>query len=80
MLSPRTAHKMIHFFEKEAVASYKSYLDLIECGQIVNVPAPRLAIDYYDLPQDSRLSDMIREVLKDEERHAEANLFWGKMN
>ncbi len=80
VLSPRTAHKMIHFFEREAVASYQSYLDLIECGQISNVPAPRLAIDYYDLPQDSRLSDMIKEVLKDEQRHAEANLFWGKMN
>ncbi len=30
VLAPKTAHKMIHYFEEEAVRSYTSYLALIE--------------------------------------------------
>mgnify|MGYP001162958197 FL=1 len=74
IVSPSTAHKMIHYFEEEAVKSYTSYLEQIEAGEIEDRPAPRLAIDYYDLPSDARLSDMIRCVRADEQGHADANL------
>jgi ubiquinol oxidase len=71
---PKTAHKMVHYFEEEAVSSYSNYLSLIESGQIENVPAPQLAIDYYDLPADATLSDMILRVRADEQHHADVNL------
>ena len=74
ILSPKTAHKMIHYFEEEAVASYTSYLEQTESGEIENCPAPRLAIDYYDLGADAKLSDMIIKVRADEQGHANANL------
>ena len=74
IVSPKTAHKMIHYFEEEAVRSYTSYLEQIEAGEIDNCPAPRLAIDYYDLPADAKLSDMILKVRADEQGHANANL------
>ena len=74
IVSPKTAHKMIHYFEEEAVRSYTSYLEQIEAGEIDNCPAPRLAIDYYDLPADAKLSDMIFKVRADEQGHANANL------
>ena len=74
VVSPATAHKMIQYFEEEAVKSYASYLEQIEAGEIDDCPAPRLAIDYYDLPADAKLSDMIKRVRADEQRHAEANL------
>ena len=74
IVSPKTAHKMIHCFEEEAVRSYTSYLEQIEAGEIADVPAPRLAIDYYDLSADAKLSDMIRCVRADEQGHADANL------
>ena len=74
VISPKTAHKMIHYFEEEAVVSYTSYLEQIEAGKIEDSPAPRLAIDYYDLPSDARLSDMIVRVRADEQGHADANL------
>jgi len=71
---PRTAHKMIAFFEEEAVRSYTIYLTMIENRQIHDIPAPKLAIDYYDkLNKNSRLSDMIKCVRDDEARHAVAN-------
>ena len=31
---PKTAHKMIHYFEEEAVSSYTQYLEMIESGEI----------------------------------------------
>ena len=74
IVSPKTAHKMIHYFEEEAVTSYTSYLEQIEAGEIENCPASPLAIDYYDLPVDARLSDMILKVRADEQGHANANL------
>ena len=45
----RTAHRMIAYFEQEAVKSYTEYLRLVESGEVENIPAPKLAIDYYKM-------------------------------
>ncbi len=73
VVSPKTAHKMIGYFEEEAVRSYTQYLEMIENGQIKDVPAPRLAIEYYQLGEDAKLSDMIKCVRADEQKHAIVN-------
>lgn len=73
ILAPNTAHKMIAYFEEEAVRSYTEYLELIESGKIEDVPAPQLAIDYYGLKTTAKLSHMVRCVRADEQRHSEAN-------
>ena len=71
--APNTAHLMIHYFEEEAVKSYTSYLQLVESGAVQNVPAPTLAIEYYELPHDARLSDLIKCVREDERHHSTVN-------
>ena len=71
---PQTAHKMVHYFEEEAVSSYTNYLELLEEGKMEDVPAPQLALDYYNLPAEAKLSDMIRCVRADEQHHADVNL------
>lgn len=74
MLFPRTAHRMTGYFEEEAVQSYTNYLYLIEAGEIEDVPAPQIAIDYYiDLQKGAMLSDMIVCVRRDEMHHAKVN-------
>tara|TARA_B100001059_G_scaffold232697_1_gene271066 strand:+ start:2191 stop:2889 length:699 start_codon:yes stop_codon:yes gene_type:complete len=78
VLAPKIAHKMIHYFETEAVLSYTAYLELIESGAVEDTPAPKLAIDYYGLAESARLSDMVRMVRADEARHADANLGWAE--
>lgn len=78
VVSPKTAHKMVYYFEEEAVRSYTSYLNQIEDGNIENVPAPQIAIDYYGLASDARLSDMVIKVREDEQKHAKANLIWAE--
>ena len=70
---PSAAHLMIHYFEKEAVQSYTEYLLEIQKGNIENVPAPKLAIDYYKLNDNALLSDMIHCVREDERKHADKN-------
>lgn len=70
---PKTAHRMIHYFEEEAVRSYTNYLELIDNGTIENVPAPDLAIQYYKMASDATLRDMIVHVRDDEAKHANVN-------
>ncbi len=69
----KTAHRMIGFFEDEAVKSYTEYLKMIEDGAIENVKAPQIAIEYYDLKSNARLIDLVKCVKADEEHHSEVN-------
>ena len=69
----KTAHRMIGFFEDEAVKSYSEYLKLIEEGKIENVKAPQIAIEYYKLANGALLSDLVKCVKADEDHHSEIN-------
>ena len=73
LISPRTAHRMVGYFEEEAVLSYTLYLAEIDKGAVENVPAPRIAIDYWRLPEDARLRDVVLAVRRDEEEHRDVN-------
>ena len=73
VISYRLAHRMIAYFEEEAVRSYTDYLAMVENGEVENVPAPQLAIDYYKMKKNARLSDLIRCVRADEEHHSKVN-------
>lgn len=53
LLSPRTAHRVVGYFEEEAVIRYTRYLAEIEARRHENVPAPQLGIDYWALPADA---------------------------
>ena len=70
---PKTSHRMIGYFEDEAVKSYTEYLNLVKSGKVMNIRAPRIAIEYYNLKKNARLSDLIVSVRADEMHHAEVN-------
>ena len=69
----RTAHRMIGYFEDEAVNSYTEYLNMVETGKLEDSPAPTLAINYYKLAKDAKLSDVIKCVRADEQHHSKTN-------
>lgn len=73
LLSPKTAHRMVGYFEEEAVISYTAFLAEIEAGRIDNPPAPPGAIDYWKLPADARLADVVIAVRADEAQHRDVN-------
>ena len=70
---PRCAHRMVGYFEEQAVISYTEYLALIDEGKVKNVSAPPIAINYYKLKDDATLRDVIIAVRKDEQGHSDVN-------
>ena len=73
LVSQRTAHRIVGYFEEEAVFSYTEYLKELESGRIDDQPAPKIAIDYWNLPLHSTLKDVVRVVRDDEAGHRDVN-------
>jgi ubiquinol oxidase len=73
LFAPRTAHRLVGYFEEEAVVSYTAYLNEIDSGQLPNPPAPQVAIDYWKLPPDATLRDVVIVVRADEAGHRDVN-------
>lgn len=73
LLSPRTAHRMVGYFEEEAVVSYTAYLAEIDAGRTPNPPAPPIAIEYWKLSPDATLRDVVLAVRADEAGHRDVN-------
>jgi ubiquinol oxidase len=73
VVSGRTAHRLVGYFEEEAVYSYSEYLAEVDSGRLENVKAPQIAIDYWKLPADAMLRDVIIAVRNDEAGHRDAN-------
>ena len=73
LISPRTAHRVVGYFEEEAVISYTLYLKEIDEGRSPNIPAPAIAIHYWKLPADATLRDVVLQVRADEAHHRDVN-------
>lgn len=73
LLSSKAAHRIVGYLEEEAIYSYGEYLSEIDAGRCENVPAPEIAIEYWDLPKDARLRDVVKVVREDEARHRDVN-------
>ena len=73
LISQKTAHRIVGYFEEEAVISYTEYLNEIEEGKIENIKAPEIAINYWNLPLNSRLKDVVKVIRDDEAGHRDIN-------
>ena len=69
----RTAHRMVGYFEEEAVFSYTEYLNEIDSGKIPNTPAPEVAINYWGLDKSATLREVIEVIRDDEAGHRDRN-------
>ena len=70
---PRTAHRIVGYFEEEAVYSYTEFLKEIDNGNIENISAPQLAIDYWKLESTATLRDVVLAIREDEAGHRDVN-------
>jgi len=70
---PKTAHRLVGYFEDEAVISYTAYYDQVSSNPSLNIDAPQIAKDYWNLAEDAKLLDVIRVVRDDEQNHSEVN-------
>ena len=73
LISQKTAHRIVGYFEEEAVISYTEYLKEIEEGKIENIKAPEIAINYWNLPLNSKLKDVVKVIRDDEAGHRDVN-------
>jgi ubiquinol oxidase len=73
LVSTRTAHRVVGYFEEEAVFSYTLYLQEIDEGRSPNVPAPAIAKQYWKMPADATLRDVVVLVRADEAHHRDIN-------
>jgi ubiquinol oxidase len=73
LVSARTAHRVVGYFEEEAVISYAMYLQEVDDGRSENVPAPPIAMRYWNLPDGATLRDVILVVQADEAHHRDVN-------
>ena len=73
LVSAKTAHRVVGYFEEEAVISYTHYLAEIDEGRSPNVAAPEIALRYWGLPEGSTLRDVILVVRADEAHHRDVN-------
>jgi ubiquinol oxidase len=73
LASSKTAHRVVGYFEEEAVISYTHYLAEIDAGRSPNLPAPAFARRYWDLPANATLRDVVLVVRADEAHHRDVN-------
>ncbi len=73
LVSSRTAHRVVGYFEEEAVTSYTLYLEEIDEGRSPNVAAPAIAKHYWKMADDATLRDVVLVVRADEAHHRDVN-------
>ena len=73
LISPRTAHRVVGYFEEEAVLSYTLSLREIDEGRSANVAAPDIAKRYWGLADNATLRDVVLVVRADEAHHRDVN-------
>lgn len=73
VVSPRTAHRVVGYFEEEAVISYTKYLEEIDSGRSPDRPAPDIAKHYWKLSANATLRDVVIAVRADEAHHRDVN-------
>ncbi|MDF2097433.1 alternative oxidase [Aquibaculum arenosum] len=73
LLSPRTAHRIAGYLAEEAARGYGQYLAELRAGEHEDPPAPALAIAYWNLPPEARLSEAVQAMQEDETIHRDIN-------
>lgn len=76
LFSPKTCHRFVGYLEEEAVNTYSRCLKDMElglCPELENAKVPQIAKDYWHLPEDAKMYDLIQYIRADEAKHREVN-------
>ncbi|GAA5825271.1 hypothetical protein JCM11251_006913 [Rhodosporidiobolus azoricus] len=81
IISPKAAHRFVGYLEEEACKTYTHVIDAIERGEIPewdprnpsSKKVPQVAKDYWRLPDDATMLDLIKAVRADEAGHRFTN-------
>ena len=76
LLSPTFCHRFVGYLEEEAVHTYTVLLKQLDDNKLqawTDMPAPEIAREYYELPKDAKLRDVVLSVRADETIHRDCN-------
>ena len=64
---------MVVYLEEEACISYTEFLKMIDDGLYPNKEIPEWSKDYWKLPSDARLRELVVAIREDEAGHRDVN-------
>jgi hypothetical protein len=76
LLSPKYVQRVVGYLEEEAVHTYTTLLNQYDEGKLPTWPKlspPDLALQYYELPENSSMRDVILSIRADESIHRDVN-------
>lgn len=77
LFNSRAAHRLTGYLEEEAHRAYTDYLASLDSGKLSNKPAPAIARDYYRLPENAKMREVVLHVRADEAMHRDVNHHFG---
>ncbi|KAL1748043.1 alternative oxidase-domain-containing protein [Schizophyllum fasciatum] len=83
LFMPAAAHRFVGYLEEEAVRTYSHCIQDMENNLVPEwrtAPAPQIAIDYWRLPQNATMLDVIYAVRADESSHRFVNHSLANLN
>jgi hypothetical protein len=72
LISPKICHRFVGFLEEEAVITYTRCIEDLDAGYLpiwAKTPAPQIAKNYWKLPDDAMMKDVLLVVRADEATH-----------
>lgn len=82
LLSARYCHKFMEYFQNQAVLTYTECLEAIDNGSLSSwktQPAPKEAVEYYELPSTASMRDMILAIRADAAISREINKYYTEL-
>lgn len=74
LISPAFCHAMVGFLEEEAVKTYTHAIAEIDAGRLwATTQPPAVALDYWHLPPNATMRDVILAIRADEACHSHVN-------
>ncbi|KAF8349322.1 mitochondrial alternative oxidase [Amanita rubescens] len=76
LIAPRACHRFVGYLEEEAVITYSQAIKDLEAGYLpewANLSAPDIAVDYWRLPPNAKMVDVLYAVRSDESTHRFVN-------
>jgi len=83
IISPRACHRFVGYLEEEAVVTYTHAIEELEKGRLPKwekMAAPPIAKDYWRLPENATMKDVLYAVRSDETTHRFVNHSLGNLD
>jgi hypothetical protein len=82
LLAPSICHRFVGFLEEEAVTTYSHIIADLDAGKLPEweaLPASKLAREYWRLPADAMMRDVLLAIRADEAIHRDVNHVLGSI-